>query len=59
MTRRFPAPRLAGSLRSCRIAPGDAVELSQLHPGNFTLHTIPDRVERLEDGFAPLLQAID
>ncbi len=26
ITRRFPAPRPAGSLRSCRIAPGDAVE---------------------------------
>ena len=28
MTRRFPAPHSAGSLRSCRIAPGDAVEPS-------------------------------
>ncbi len=37
----------------------DEVEQGTLRPGDFTLRTVPERVERLADVFAPLLQAID
>ncbi len=37
----------------------DEVEQGTLRPGDFTLRTVPERVERLGDVFAPLLDVAD